>query len=234
MALPADRDTLKVLGLDPFVAATLQPALIGDVERRALDLFAPDAILLSNRAAAQLGLRAGDRLRVLVGRRRAGSARHRRAARGNLRPGARHHGHCLGAVAVRQSRALESHRPLAQPGVDAASLSRRAQSASAGGNARHCAAGRARSGRDGHTRVSRESEHAGAGRPLDGRVPRVLDAIAVGAAAAPILRPVARARRHPARARARAARRRRIARTRGLADGHRARRLRVPRACCDC
>jgi putative ABC transport system permease protein len=67
VALPADRDTLKVLGLDPFVAAALQPALIGDVERRALDLFAPDAIMLSNRAAAELKLRAGDRMRVLVG-----------------------------------------------------------------------------------------------------------------------------------------------------------------------
>jgi putative ABC transport system permease protein len=67
VALPANRDTLQVLGLDPFVAATLQPALIGDVERRALDLFAPDAIVLSNRAAAELKLRTGDRLRVVVG-----------------------------------------------------------------------------------------------------------------------------------------------------------------------
>jgi putative ABC transport system permease protein len=67
VALPAKRDTLKVLGLDPFVAATLQPALIGDVERRAIDLFAPDAIVLSNRAAAGLNLRTGDRLRVIVG-----------------------------------------------------------------------------------------------------------------------------------------------------------------------
>jgi len=67
VALPANRDTLKVLGLDPFVAAALQPALIGDVERRALDLFAPDAIMLSYRAAAELNLHAGDRLRVIVG-----------------------------------------------------------------------------------------------------------------------------------------------------------------------
>jgi putative ABC transport system permease protein len=67
VALPSKSDTLKVLGLDPFVAATLQPALIGDVERRALDLFAPDAIVLSNRAAAELNLRAGDRLPVIVG-----------------------------------------------------------------------------------------------------------------------------------------------------------------------
>jgi putative ABC transport system permease protein len=66
-ALPANRDTLKILGLDPFTAATLQPALIGDIERRALDLFAPDAIVLSSRAADELRLRAGDRLRVIVG-----------------------------------------------------------------------------------------------------------------------------------------------------------------------
>jgi putative ABC transport system permease protein len=67
VALPGNRDTLKVLGLDPFAAATLQPALIGDVEARALDLFAPDAIVLSNRAAAELNLHAGDRLPVIVG-----------------------------------------------------------------------------------------------------------------------------------------------------------------------
>jgi putative ABC transport system permease protein len=67
VALPGNSDTLKVLGLDPFVAAALQPALIGDVERRALDLFAPDAIVLSSRAAAELNVHAGDRLRVIVG-----------------------------------------------------------------------------------------------------------------------------------------------------------------------
>lgn len=66
-ALPGSRDTLEILGLDPFVAAALQPALIGDVERHALDLFAPDAIVLSNQAAAQLDVHAGERLRVIVG-----------------------------------------------------------------------------------------------------------------------------------------------------------------------
>ncbi len=67
VAVPASHDTLKVLGLDPFVAASLQPALIGDVEREALDLFKPDAIILSSSAAAQLALRRGDPLRVVVG-----------------------------------------------------------------------------------------------------------------------------------------------------------------------
>ena len=42
-----------MLGLDPFRAAALQPALIGDLETEAVDLFAPDAILLSASAAQQ-------------------------------------------------------------------------------------------------------------------------------------------------------------------------------------
>ncbi len=67
VAVPASHDKLKVLGLDPFVAASLQPALIGEVEREALDLFKPDAIILSNGAAAQLSLRRGDPLRIVVG-----------------------------------------------------------------------------------------------------------------------------------------------------------------------
>ena len=67
VAVPLGHDTLKVLGLDPFVAAVLQPALIGDVEREALELFPPDAIILSNEAAVRLGLRRGDPLRVVVG-----------------------------------------------------------------------------------------------------------------------------------------------------------------------
>ncbi len=48
-AIPGHRDPLKILGLDPFRAAALQPALIGDLETKAVDLFAPDAILLSAR-----------------------------------------------------------------------------------------------------------------------------------------------------------------------------------------
>src|SRR3984957_3827704 len=43
VALPGRRDTLKVLGLDPFRAATLQPALIGDIGGGVLALLQPDA-----------------------------------------------------------------------------------------------------------------------------------------------------------------------------------------------
>ncbi len=66
-ALPGSRDTLKVLGLDPFRAAALQPALIGEVERKALELFQPDAIILSSEAAIELMLGRGDSLPIIVG-----------------------------------------------------------------------------------------------------------------------------------------------------------------------
>jgi putative ABC transport system permease protein len=67
VAVPGARDPLKVLGLDPFRAAAMQPALIGDVEAKAVDLFAPDTILLSASAAQKLGLKSGGVLPVLVG-----------------------------------------------------------------------------------------------------------------------------------------------------------------------
>ncbi len=47
VALPGRRDTLKVLGLDPFRAATLQPALIGDIGGGVLALLQPDSIYIS-------------------------------------------------------------------------------------------------------------------------------------------------------------------------------------------
>jgi putative ABC transport system permease protein len=67
VALPGRRDTLKVLGLDPFRAAALQPALIGDMAGGIFDLFQPDAIFLSGLAAQQLQLQRGDSLQVIVG-----------------------------------------------------------------------------------------------------------------------------------------------------------------------
>jgi putative ABC transport system permease protein len=66
-AIPGRRETLKLLGLDPFRAGALQPALIGDIGAGVFDLFAPDAIYLSAAAADQLGLKRGDPLDVTVG-----------------------------------------------------------------------------------------------------------------------------------------------------------------------
>jgi putative ABC transport system permease protein len=67
VALPGRRDPLKVLGLDPFRAATLQPALIGDIGAGVLGLFQPDGIYLSSSAAQELQLHGGDLLPVIVG-----------------------------------------------------------------------------------------------------------------------------------------------------------------------
>src|SRR6202051_4905972 len=67
VALPGRRDTLKVLGVDAFRAATVQPALIGDIGGAVLALFEPDSIYLSSSAAQQLQLRGGDLLQVIVG-----------------------------------------------------------------------------------------------------------------------------------------------------------------------
>jgi len=67
VALPGAHDTLKVLGLDPFRAASLQPALIGDIGGRMVDLFQPNTIFLSSRAAQELHRRRGDMLPVIVG-----------------------------------------------------------------------------------------------------------------------------------------------------------------------
>jgi putative ABC transport system permease protein len=67
VALPGRRDTLKVLGLDPFRAATLQPALIGDIGAGILALFRPDSIYLSSSAAQELHVGHGDTLQIIVG-----------------------------------------------------------------------------------------------------------------------------------------------------------------------
>src|ERR1700675_2398473 len=67
VALPGRRDTLKVLGVDPFRAATVQPALIGDIGGGVLALFEPDSIYLSSSAAQELQLHGGDLLQVIVG-----------------------------------------------------------------------------------------------------------------------------------------------------------------------
>jgi putative ABC transport system permease protein len=67
VALPGRRETLQVLGVDPFRAATLQPALIGDVGDGLFALFESDGIYLSSSAAQELRLQRGDVLPVIVG-----------------------------------------------------------------------------------------------------------------------------------------------------------------------
>ncbi len=66
-ALPGRRETLKVLGIDLFRAAVLQPGLFGDIAGRAFDLFRGTGLFLSTSAARQMNLQRGDVLAVTVG-----------------------------------------------------------------------------------------------------------------------------------------------------------------------
>ena len=65
--LPGRREPLRVLGVDAFRAAQVQPGLIGDAPADMLDLLRPDALFLSPAAADSLGVVAGDRLALQVG-----------------------------------------------------------------------------------------------------------------------------------------------------------------------
>ena len=67
VALPRVRETLRVLGIDAFRATAVQPALLGEIGGRFLELFAADGIFLSVSAARRLSVRAGDRFDVVVG-----------------------------------------------------------------------------------------------------------------------------------------------------------------------
>ncbi|MGH8672081.1 MAG: ABC transporter permease, partial [Burkholderiales bacterium] len=69
ISLGADTQTLKIIGIDPFRAARLQPAL-SPPAGGFIDLLDPGSIVLSRHAAAGLGLRPGDVLTVAVGLRR--------------------------------------------------------------------------------------------------------------------------------------------------------------------
>ena len=60
-------DTLTIIGLDPFRASQVQPEFFAATENPVTDLFDPDALLLSHSAAAWLGLKTGDTLRINVG-----------------------------------------------------------------------------------------------------------------------------------------------------------------------
>ena len=65
--LPGRPEPLRVLGLDAFRAAYVQPGLIGDAATDRLDLLRPDALFLSPGAAEWLGVKVGERFAVQVG-----------------------------------------------------------------------------------------------------------------------------------------------------------------------
>jgi len=65
--LPGRHEPLRVLGMDAFRAAYVQPGLIGDAPSDMLDLLRPDALFLSPAAADWLGVKTGDWIKVQVG-----------------------------------------------------------------------------------------------------------------------------------------------------------------------
>jgi putative ABC transport system permease protein len=67
VAVPGHRDTLTVLGVDPFRAAAVQSALLGEIAGNVRQWFEPDGIFLSSSAADELQLRSGGRLVIVVG-----------------------------------------------------------------------------------------------------------------------------------------------------------------------
>ncbi|HEX9181171.1 MAG TPA: ABC transporter permease, partial [Burkholderiales bacterium] len=68
VAVAGRREPLRVLGLDPFRAAQVQPELLRDIGGRLPDLLEPDTLLLSRAAAAWLGAEAGTSVSILAGR----------------------------------------------------------------------------------------------------------------------------------------------------------------------
>jgi putative ABC transport system permease protein len=67
LSLPGSHTPLRLLAIDPFRAAALQPVLMGSLGGDITRLFAHDTLVLSSAAAQGLGLRAGDTLPVVVG-----------------------------------------------------------------------------------------------------------------------------------------------------------------------
>ncbi len=67
VAVPGQRQTLRLLGVDPLRAGVIQPQLLGEVAGSLFELFEPDAVYLSASAADSLAVRRGDAFEVFVG-----------------------------------------------------------------------------------------------------------------------------------------------------------------------
>ncbi len=226
----AGGQALRVLGVDAFRAAAVQPALIGEVARRHARAAAPDAVFLSPGAADWLELKPGDRLALQVGLaevslRVAGLLRGARA-RAPRRDGHRRGAAARSAASGRSAASTSALRPGADVGRSAAQLQ-----ALAAGPDRRAAAKRPAAQRQPVARLPGESERARAGGAVHRRLPRVLGAGAVGGAPARAARAAARARRDPRRDRTHAADRGRADR-RGRRRDRPRRRLRSSRRRC--
>ena len=66
-AIPGERVPLKIIGLDIFRAAALQPALLGELSGDIRRMFGPRGVFLSTSAASERSLSPHDTLTVIVG-----------------------------------------------------------------------------------------------------------------------------------------------------------------------
>lgn len=67
IAVEGQRESLRILGLDPFRAAQVQPALLKDIGSSLRDLLEPGTALLSHAAAEWLNVQTGANMRILAG-----------------------------------------------------------------------------------------------------------------------------------------------------------------------
>lgn len=65
--LAGQKDSLKILGVDPFRAAAIHPAWFSATNDTSAELFAPDTLLLSNSAAKAFAVKTGDSIQAQVG-----------------------------------------------------------------------------------------------------------------------------------------------------------------------
>ncbi|MDP9065422.1 MAG: ABC transporter permease, partial [Pseudomonadota bacterium] len=66
-AVTGQREPLRLLAVDPFRAAAIQPALFAELAGKVLTLFKADSVYLSASAAQQLRVRRGETFEVTIG-----------------------------------------------------------------------------------------------------------------------------------------------------------------------
>ncbi len=111
-ALPDQKKSLKILGVDVFRAAEVTPELIGTVlADQRTDTLADDAIFLSPAALQWLQLQPGGQLQLRAGTATRHPARGRHADRRTPGPAPRGHGYRRAAMAPAPHRPPLAHRP---------------------------------------------------------------------------------------------------------------------------
>jgi len=168
-AVSGHADTLKVLGLDPFRAATLQPALMAEVGADLSRCFRPDAIFFEYQ---RRGRPAGGAWRAFRGH---GCSRSKSLrvvgilSQGGLQPGAGVDGISPSAQWLLTGSANSSDRPAVLPGTDVERFRSEAFTHIASGRTGHCATGGARPAPCPPPAPTASPEHAGVGVAVDGR-----------------------------------------------------------------